>query len=572
MKKTIALLCLAVAALSLRAQDPLLPVRLELDSSFAPANSTAYLKFTIHTGNPASVLWSNSLLTPDYEPLYGVACQLSGSTAYLLLGNTALPNMAALPKDLFSEGSVRKIRVWIASSANGSFRQLTPDLDLVAAPYSLYSEESKDVDPAVIAEHTGSLASLNNSLRTANAKIAGLQAVSTGLTNGTVTIPSAASFFSRLVTGASGETIYKISSAVKGPPAPALTPEHFSITYATHFSSSIRVKETAYPESVTLYFKNASEIAPPQAVCIFLPKAEITLLASAVSVSTAAFPRCVYSFSQNVSRLVPGEYYVGLRTTSGNAAIHPYVCQSYRQGGSRYYYEEPEIEPVISATVPTVGPYWKFSDAKELWFEISFREDTGLALSSAGLTVKGGLSVGSDAVLTERNISGNVSSLLGESVFIGEEALSPDLRSKLITTAGGSITGALTVADLRLPNNGNWYIGTASARCDLVLVNTNACLRSETGDLLLGASGNIRPLAFVDFSPSQGGRADIPKGKTEIVLFSSGISDNSVICVTPAQRIDTLYWVETDPLGRAKLCLGTALDHTVSFHYVLLRK
>ena len=186
--------------------------------------------------------------------------------------------------------------------------------------------------------------------------------------------------------------------------------------------------------------------------------------------------------------------------------------------------------------------------------------------------MKGGLSVGSDAVLTERNISGNVSSLLGESVFIGEEALSPDLRSKLITTAGGSITGALTVADLRLPNNGNWYIGTASARCDLVLVNTNACLRSETGDLLLGASGNIRPLAFVDFSPSQGGRADIPKGKTEIVLFSSGISDNSVICVTPAQRIDTLYWVETDPLGRAKLCLGTALDHTVSFHYVLLRK
>lgn len=571
MKIKLVLICLISAAINLAAQDPLLPVRLELDPDFAPADSTAYLKFTIHTGNPASVLWSNSLLTPDLDPLEGVACRLSGNVAYLLLGDTSIPNMESLPKDLFSGGSVRKIRVWIATSANGNYRQLTPDLDLVAAPYSLYSEESKDVDPEVIAGHTSALATLNNSMRTANARIAGLQAVSTGLTNGTVAIPAAESFLGRLVTGASGELIYKMTSAVKGPPAPAAVPVKFDITYATHFSSAIRVKEAAYPESVTLYFKNASEIAPPQAVCVFASRAEISALCSASSVSTAAFPRCVYTFPQNVARLIPGEYLVGLRTTSANSAIHPYVCPKYRSGSSRYYYEEPEIEPGIMATV-IPGPYWKFTDTRELWFQISFREDAGVVLSSSGLTVKGGLSVASDAVVTESAFPGKVSSLLGTSVFIDEEMLSQDLLEKLLTSSGGAVTGALFVSDLRLPNNGNWRIGTSDSRCDLVLMHTNACLRSESGDLLLGASGDVRPLAFVDFSPSQGGRADMPKGKKEILLFSSGLSENAVICVTPAQRVDVPYWVETDFLGRAKLCMGETLDHTVSFNYFLIRK
>ena len=604
MKKTLVLVCLlAFGSVFLKAQDPLLPVRLELDSAFAPANSTVYLKFAIHTGDPASVLWSNSVLTPDLDPLYGVACQLKGSTAYILLGDTGIPNMEALPKDLFAGGNVRKIRVWYASSANGSYRQMTPDLDLVAAPYSLYSEESKDVDPAVIAGHTTSLAALNNSMRNANAKIAGLQTVSAALTNGTISIPSTENFFSRLVTDASGALIYKTSSAVKGPPAPAALPTLFHISYATHYASSIRVTEAAYPESVTLYFKNPSEIAPPQAVCIFMPRSDISVLCSASSVSTAAFPRCVYSFPQSGYRLIPGEYYIGLRTTSYNSSIFPYVCPAYRSGSSRYYYEEPEIEPGIMATVIPVGPYWKYTDTSELWFEISFREDSGVVFSSSGMTVKGSLSVGSNQVVTEEALPAKVSSLLGTSVFVGEEDLSSelraglitsaggsvtgtlyisdlritdpltgDLRDRFVTSAGGSVTGALYVSDLRLPNDGNWRIGTAASRCDLVIANSNACLRAEAGDLMLAASGSIKPLSFVDFSPAQGGRADMPKGKMETLLFSSGISENSVICVTPAQRIDVPYWVETDQIGRAKLCLGETLDHTVSFHYVLIRK
>ena len=634
MKRILLLALLFCASLAARAQDPLLPLRLELDSSFALPNSTVYLKIAIHDGNVRNVLWSNSVITPDYDPLYPVTCKLSGNVAYLLLGNTNLSNMEALPRDLFAGGALRKIRVWVSNSSGGTFRQLTPDLDLVCSPYSLYSEESKDLDPAVVAANTESISSLNASLRTANGKISSLQNLSSSLTNGTLALPSANPFLSRMVTGSSGQLVYKAESPALGTPSPPTLPEHFDISYVTYFASPIRLSRGAHPRSVTLYFKTKNEIAPPQAVCIFRSEALISVLASAVSVSTAAVPRCVYTFAANISEFPPGEYLAGLRTTSNYSAIHPYVCRGYRFKTSTYYYPEPELEPSISAVIPPSQTYWKFNDTRELWLEFSTREDKEVAVSSDRVDLPGDLYVDSRPVLTEDQLSGKMSALLGESVFVGEEDLAPglkeqfvtvsggtvtgalyvsdlrlpetlpgDLRDRFVTVAGGtvtgalyvsdlrlpetlpdglsdrfitagggSVTGALYVSDLRLPNNGNWYIGSEDSRCDLVLVHSNACLRAAGGDLFLGAAGDIRPLGVIDFSPSQCGRADIPRGETEVTIFASGLTQNSVVCATPAQMIGTAYWVEIDPLGQAKICLGNALDQTVSFHYVLIRK
>ena len=319
--------------------------------------------------------------------------------------------------------------------------------------------------------------------------------------------------------------------------------------------------------------KNKNEIAPPQAVCIFESKPLISVLATAVSISTAAFPRCVYTFSSSISQYPPGEYLVGLKTTANYPVIHPYICQGYRHKAMRYYYEEPSMEPSLSAVVPpSQNIYWKFNDVKELWLEFSAREDNDIAVTSSGLSLKGDILLNSQPVLTEDQLPGIVSSLLGESVFIEEEDLSQELRRKIITSAGGAVTGSLFISQLQLPVNGNWYIGSVSNRCDLVLMNSNAYIRSHSGDLNLSAAGDIKPLSIIDFSPSQCGRADIPRNEREVVIFPSGLTEDAVVIVTPAQKTDAAYWVEIDPLGQAKIRLDAALDQTVSFYYALIRK
>ena len=151
MKKSLLLFFLILAAFSSRAQDPLLPLRLELEDSVASANSVVYVKFMIHDGDDSHVLWTNSTLTPNQDPLYGTPVTLSGHTLYILLGNTSLGNMEALPKDLFADGALRKLRIWVSRSEYANYRLLTPDLDLVPAPYALHAEERQGLDAETFA-------------------------------------------------------------------------------------------------------------------------------------------------------------------------------------------------------------------------------------------------------------------------------------------------------------------------------------------------------------------------------------------------------------------------------------
>ena len=347
MKKILLLSFIVFTALSSRAQDPLLPLRLELEDSVAAANSTVYVKFLIHDGDESHVLWTNSTLTPDLDPLYGTPIALLGHTLYVLLGNTSLSNMEALPKDLFAEGSLRKLRIWVSKGEYANYKLLTPDLDLVPAPYALRSEESQGFDAETFAEHTSGIAELKTSVRNANGKIAGLQTVCKGLTNGTLLVESPSSIIAQsIVTGSGGEYVYKTSSPLVGPLSPPTMPRHYDISYVTHFASRFKTKTQANVKSVTLYFKNASEIAPPEAVCVFKKSLEIDVIFYAVSVVTTAFPRCVYTFSNNTN-IIPGEYLVGLRKTPLYQTLHPYVCSSYRGDLSCYRYDEPDMGETI---------------------------------------------------------------------------------------------------------------------------------------------------------------------------------------------------------------------------------
>ncbi len=570
MKKILLLSFTILTALISRAQDPLLPLRLELEDPVAAADSTVYAKFLIHDGDASHVLWTNSALTPDLDPLCGTPVTLSGHTLYVLLGNTSLGNMEALPKDLFAEGSVRKLRIWISKSEYSNYKLLTPDLDLVPAPYALRSEESQGFDAETFANNTSSIAELKTSLRNSNAKIAGLQTVCKGLTNGTLLIESPSSKITQsIVTGSGGEYVYKTSSPLAGPLSPPALPEHYDVPYVTHFASRFNVKAETHIKSVTLYFSKASEIAPPGAVCIFRKTPEINVLFSAASVVTTAFPRCVYTFASSNSLLIPGEYLAGLRAASGYQTIHPYVCPSYRGKMSYFYYEEPEIEPILFANPPpSVNVYWKDHTVdKELWSQLDFATDTGISFSKDGT-----LLVNGSGAVTENSLAENVNALLGSSVLIGRDDLDPAFLSELVTASGGSVTGALTVTDLRLPTGGNWYVGSAQERCDLVIMNSAACLRSDAGDLFLASSGDIKPVNFVDFSASQGGRADITSGETEVMICYSGLSQNAVILLTPLQQTSVPYWVRVDPVGSASVCISEAQSETLSFTYVLIRK
>jgi len=570
MKKILLLFLLFFTAFFSRAQDPLLPLRLELEDSFAPANSVVYVKFLIHDGDDSHVLWTNSALTPDQDPLYGIPVTLSEHTLYVLLGNTSLGNMEALPKDLFANGALRKLRIWISRSEYANYRLLTPDLDLVPAPYALHAEESQGFDAETFAEHTSGMAELKSSLRNSNAKIAGLQTVCKGLTNGTLLIESPSSKIAQsIVTGSGGDYVYKTSSPLVGPLSPPTLPEHFDITYATHFASRFKVKAETHIKSVTLHFSKVSEIAPPGAVCIFRKTPEINVLFSAASVVTTAFPRCVYTFASNNSLLIPGEYLVGLRTTSGYQTIHPYVCSSYRGNMSYFYYEEPELEPIIFANPPpSVNTYWKEPIIdRELWSQLDFTTDTGISFSKSG-----SLSINGAEAVTENSLAGKMNDILGSSVLIGRNDLDPAFLDELITSSGGSVTGTLFVTDLRLPTGGNWYVGSAEERCDLVIANSAACLRADAGDLVLASSHDIKPVSFVDFSASQGGRADITSGETEVMIYYSGLSEQSVILLTPLQETSIPYWVRIDPIGSASICISEVQNETLSFTYVLIRK
>lgn len=501
-------------ALTLYAQDPLLPLRLDLNDSYAP-NSVVYARFLIHDGNEMNILWANSDLDPDSVPSLAVPVKLTGRTLYLLLGDSALENMTVLPKDLFSGGVKRKLRIWLANDEYAPVSLLTPDLDLVAAPFALRSEEFQDLDPIALAEHGSDISYLKASAANADRAIEDLELVCRGLKNGTILVDSPVTrFFQRFSYGEDGSLEYRISPRVEGCVSPGATPEHYG-NFATHLGSAFALSQTSTIESITLYFSDPSEIAPPASVAFFLNELQITTILSALAVSTNSFPYCVYTFGGKDTTLPPGKYYVGLRTNTNYAVIHPYVCEPYRGGGLSYYFPP----ATISATIPpqlTEYPYWKVNDeTKELWAQVGFKDDKKISFR-------------------------------------------PD--------------GGITVSSISIPTGGSWYVGTESERCDIVLANSEACLRAASGDLVLAAAGDIKPASLVDFSPAQGGRADISPGETEVSVYPNGLSQDAVIVATPLQEVSVPYWVEVDAAGGASIHVSAPQDHTLGFTYALIRK
>ena len=91
-------------------------------------DGTGQFKFSLVDGSGVVTFWSNgtaSVAVPVSKGLYSV-----------LLGDTALANMASIPAGVFTNSDIR-LRVWL--DTGGGLQLLTPDQRIAAAGYALWS-------------------------------------------------------------------------------------------------------------------------------------------------------------------------------------------------------------------------------------------------------------------------------------------------------------------------------------------------------------------------------------------------------------------------------------------------
>jgi hypothetical protein len=103
------------------------------------AGPTGHFKFAVVNAAGDTTYWSNDG-TASGEPVNAVALTVSNGLFNVLLGDTSLDNMTALPATAF-DGTERYLRVWFSSDGS-SFDLLSPDRRIAAVPYALQAEEA----------------------------------------------------------------------------------------------------------------------------------------------------------------------------------------------------------------------------------------------------------------------------------------------------------------------------------------------------------------------------------------------------------------------------------------------
>ncbi len=128
--RALALISLLAAAPAALAQTPaLVPYqgRVQTGTPAADFTGTGQFKFALMQGTTATRLWNNNgALTAD--PVSAVSVTVTNGLYSVMLGDTSLANMAAIPPSAFANADVR-LRVWF----NGT--QLSPDQRLAPNGY-----------------------------------------------------------------------------------------------------------------------------------------------------------------------------------------------------------------------------------------------------------------------------------------------------------------------------------------------------------------------------------------------------------------------------------------------------
>lgn len=106
-------------------------------------DGTGQFKFALVNADATQIYWRNSADTnSDGEPDAAVLAPVTRGLYSILLGDTSLGNMAALPNNLFTNASVY-LRVWFADGS-GAFEKLAPDQRIVAVGYAMIAATVTD--------------------------------------------------------------------------------------------------------------------------------------------------------------------------------------------------------------------------------------------------------------------------------------------------------------------------------------------------------------------------------------------------------------------------------------------
>lgn len=107
-------------------------------------DGTGQFKFALTDASASTTYWSNDgTSTAGGEPAAAVSLAVSRGLYAVLLGDTTLANMTAVPATVFENDAVL-LRVWFNDGAHG-FQRLAPDQRLAAVGYALVAEKVSQV-------------------------------------------------------------------------------------------------------------------------------------------------------------------------------------------------------------------------------------------------------------------------------------------------------------------------------------------------------------------------------------------------------------------------------------------
>ena len=97
----------------------------------SPFSGTGYFKFSLVTGSPETTIWANDGTALDgSEPSSSIATTVTQGFFSVDIGDTSVPNMAALNPTLFNREDKVYLRSWFSDGTHG-FEQMHPDRRVV---------------------------------------------------------------------------------------------------------------------------------------------------------------------------------------------------------------------------------------------------------------------------------------------------------------------------------------------------------------------------------------------------------------------------------------------------------
>ncbi|MBR5901634.1 hypothetical protein IKZ40_04730 [bacterium] len=374
--------------------------------------------------------------------------------------------------------------------------------------------------------------------------------------------------------------------------------------------NTFRVSRDTQLESVTLYCDNVSRIILPQNVYIAACQVNSGIPQiveyAAASINTSNFPRITYSFSSPVPILADRDYLLCVKKL-GNAPLYVYTCQDIRFGEFYKPYGAPD-EPRGGGDdagsdddyVPTprsgltpqqffyeyLSACWSLTyTTQEIWSIFKFTDDESFTFTHEGLMVESGnITVGGSEVITSSSLGDMFVSVLQDHLDALNSEITwnmfcDDLKNRLITIAGGTVTGPLTVSNLKINGSGDWTVGSTNNPSDIVIAHPSGKISAPNGDLNLLAmeGGNIQAQSFLQLqNTTQCGIIEIPINMaSSSPVTCSGLTSNAIILLTPRQETTTAYWTEINATNSTFKVIRpseAANSERLLFNYLIIRK